>query len=138
MTLRPTAKPVALVAAAILDVPPRAALVLDPFGGSGTTLIAAEKTGRVTRLIEFDPLYCDVIIRRFEAYTGKRAKLAATGEAFRRCRCGTASRENRDLTRVIRADTTTANREALYGSHGKVREAGQDPINEEIGYLVVP
>ena len=80
--MHPTVKPVALVADAILDVTPRGALVLDPFGGSGTTLIAAEKTGRAARLIEFDPLYCDVIIRRFEAYTGKRAKLAATGEAF--------------------------------------------------------
>ena len=80
--MHPTVKPVALVADAILDVTPRGALVLDPFGGSGTTLIAAEKTGRAARLIEFDPLYCDVIVRRFEAYTGKRAKLAATGEAF--------------------------------------------------------
>lgn len=68
--------------ARILDVTRRGALVLDPFGGSGTTLIAAERTGRTARLIEFDPLYCDVIVRRFEAYTGKRAKLAATGEAF--------------------------------------------------------
>lgn len=80
--MHPTVKPVALVADAILDVSKRGALVLDPFGGSGTTLIAAEKTGRVARLIEFDPLYCDVIVRRYQAYTGKRATLAATGEAF--------------------------------------------------------
>ena len=59
-----------------------ASIVLDSFGGSGTTLIAAEKTGRRARLIELDPLYCDVIVRRYEAYTGKRATLAATGEAF--------------------------------------------------------
>jgi hypothetical protein len=65
--MHPTVKPVSLVADAILDVTKRGALVLDPFGGSGTTLIAAEKTGRVARLIEFDPLYSDVIIRRFEA-----------------------------------------------------------------------
>jgi DNA modification methylase len=82
LSLHPTVKPVALVADAILDVTKRGALVLDPFGGSGTTLIAAEKTGRTARLIEFDPLYCDVIIRRFEAYTGKRAMLDGTGEAF--------------------------------------------------------
>lgn len=55
---------------------------LDPFGGSGATLIAAEQTGRNARLIEFGPIYCDEIIRRFEAYTGKRAKLAGTGAAF--------------------------------------------------------
>jgi len=66
--MHPTVKPVALVADALLDVMKRGELVLDPFGGSGTTLIAAEKTGRVARLIEFDPLYCDVIVRRFEAF----------------------------------------------------------------------
>ncbi|MBL8566276.1 MAG: site-specific DNA-methyltransferase [Hyphomicrobiaceae bacterium] len=82
LEMHPTVKPVALVADAILDVTRRGALVLDPFGGSGTTLIAAEKTGRTARLIEFDPHYCDVIVRRFEAYTGKRATLAATGAAF--------------------------------------------------------
>ena len=82
IAMHPTVKPVALVADAILDVTQRGALVLDPFGGSGSTLIASEKTGRVARLIEFDPLYCDVIVRRFEAFTGKRAKLAVTGEVF--------------------------------------------------------
>lgn len=80
IAMHPTVKPVSLVADAILDVTRRGALVLDPFGGSGSTLIAAEKTGRVARLIEFDPIYCDVIVRRFEAFTGKRAKLAATSE----------------------------------------------------------
>jgi DNA modification methylase len=82
LAMHPTVKPVALVADAILDVTRRGALVLDSFGGSGTTLIAAEKTGRCARLVEFDALYCDVILRRYEAFTGKRATLAATGEAF--------------------------------------------------------
>jgi len=82
LEMHPTVKPVALVADAILDVTKRGATLLDPFGGSGSTLIAAEKTGRTARLIEFDPHYCDVIVRRYEAYTGKRAKLAATGAAF--------------------------------------------------------
>jgi DNA modification methylase len=56
--------------------------VLDAFGGSGTTLIAAEKTGRKARLLELDPTYCDVICRRFEAYTGMPATLADTGRTF--------------------------------------------------------
>jgi DNA modification methylase len=56
--------------------------VLDPFGGSGTTPVAAEKTGRRARLVEFDPAYCDQIVRRFEQVTGKQAKLAATGQSF--------------------------------------------------------
>ncbi len=79
LEMHPTA---ALVADALLDVTKRGDLVLDPFGGSGTTLIAADKTGRAARLIEFDPLYCDVIIRRFEAFTGKHARLAETGATF--------------------------------------------------------
>jgi len=82
LEMHPTVKPVALVVDALLDVTKRGERVLDPFGGSGTTLIAAEKTGRAARLIEFDPLYCDVIIRRFEAFTGKRARLTETGTTF--------------------------------------------------------
>lgn len=82
LAMHPTVKPVALVADALLDVTKRGARVLDPFGGSGTTLIAAEKTGRQARLVEYDPHYCDVIVRRFETYTGKRARLSTTGETF--------------------------------------------------------
>ncbi|WP_164516607.1 DNA methyltransferase, partial [Minwuia thermotolerans] len=57
-------------------------IVLDGFGGSGTTLIAAEQVGRKARLLEFDPAYCDTIVRRWERITGKHATLAATGERF--------------------------------------------------------
>ena len=78
----PTVKPVALVADAIRDVSHRGQTVLDIFGGSGTTLIAAEKTGRCARLIEIDPIYCDVIIRRWQKLTGKQACLSDTGETF--------------------------------------------------------
>jgi hypothetical protein len=56
--------------------------VLDPFAGSGTTLIAAEKTGRKARVLELDPLYCDTIIRRWQRLTGKFARLVETGERF--------------------------------------------------------
>ena len=56
--------------------------MLDPFGGSGTTLIAAEKCGRVARLIEYDPRYCDTIIARYQKVRGKAACLLSTGEAF--------------------------------------------------------
>jgi DNA modification methylase len=82
LNLHPTVKPVAMVADAIKDVTKRRQIVLDAFGGSGTTLIAAERTGRIARLVELDPLYCDVICRRFEKLTGKAAVLEATGEAF--------------------------------------------------------
>lgn len=78
LAMHPTVKPLALVADALKDASARGDIVLDPFGGSGTTLIAAEKTGRKARLIELDPLYCDVIIRRWEKISGKDAVHIAT------------------------------------------------------------
>ncbi len=80
--MHPTVKPVALIADAIRDCSRRGEVVLDCFGGSGSTLIAAETTGRSARLIEFDPLYCDTIIRRWEKLTGKQTKLAVTEDCF--------------------------------------------------------
>lgn len=71
--LHPTVKPVGLLADILLDASPRKGLVLDPFGGSGSTLLAAERTGRRARIIEIDPHYCDVIIYRWEQQTGKEA-----------------------------------------------------------------
>jgi DNA modification methylase len=82
LALHPTVKCVALVADAIKDCSRRGDIVLDPFGGSGTTLIAAQKSGRRAHLIEYDPAYCDVILRRYEEATGNRARLAKTGESF--------------------------------------------------------
>jgi DNA modification methylase len=82
LAMHPTVKPVALVAEALKDCSHRNGLVLDPFLGSGTTLIAAERTGRRTRGIEIDPLYVDTAVRRWQKYTGKVATLAATGQSF--------------------------------------------------------
>lgn len=73
LSMHPTVKPVALVADAIKDCTKRGELLLDPFSGSGTSLIAAEKTGRLAYCIEIDPLYCDLIIQRWERYTGRTA-----------------------------------------------------------------
>lgn len=73
LAMHPTVKPVAMLADAIRDVTKRGAIVLDPFAGSGSTLIAAEKTGRQARCIEYEPKYCDIIVRRWQAYTGKAA-----------------------------------------------------------------
>jgi DNA modification methylase len=80
--LHPTMKPVGLVERAIRNSSPRGGLVLDPFGGSGTTLIAAERTGRVARLVELDPRYVDVIVRRWQGETGRSATLESTGDTF--------------------------------------------------------
>ena len=82
MTLHPTVKPVALVADAILDCSARADIVLDGFLGSGTTVIAAERTGRRCRALELDPGYIDTTIRRWQTLTGNKARHAATGCYF--------------------------------------------------------
>ncbi|MFA7431524.1 MAG: DNA methyltransferase [Rhodospirillaceae bacterium] len=82
LTLHPTVKPVALVADAILDGSHRKGIVLDAFAGSGTTLVAAEKTGRRGYGVEIDPLYCDVILRRLHDVCATEAVLAATGQTF--------------------------------------------------------
>ena len=75
LKLHPTVKPTALVADAIQDVTRRGDLVLDVFSGSGTTLVASERTGRRFRGVEIDPAYVDVAIDRWEAMTGRKAEL---------------------------------------------------------------
>jgi 16S rRNA G966 N2-methylase RsmD len=82
LAMHPTVKPVALVSDAIKDCSHRNDIILDPFLGSGTTVIAAERTGRRARAIEIDSVYADVAIRRWQAYTGKTATLAENGRSF--------------------------------------------------------
>jgi DNA modification methylase len=82
LSLHPTAKPVRLVADAMLDCSARGDIVLDAFLGSGTTLIAAERVGRICRGIEIDPHYLETAIRRWQALTGAKAVHAATGKCF--------------------------------------------------------
>ena len=82
LALHPTVKPVAMVADAILDCSARGDIVLDAFLGSGTTLLAAERTGRTCYGIEIDPIYCDVIIKRWQRLTGGEAIHSLSGEAF--------------------------------------------------------
>jgi site-specific DNA-methyltransferase (adenine-specific) len=78
----PTMKPVALFEYQLLNNTKGGDLCLDLFGGSGTTLIACEKNGRYARIMELDPKYCDVIVRRWQAFTGKQAVLESTGTPF--------------------------------------------------------
>lgn len=82
LAMHPTVKPVALIADALRDCSRRGEIVFDGFGGSGSTLIAAEKTGRSARLIEYDPLYCDTIVRRWEVFTGKKASMTGCNRTF--------------------------------------------------------
>jgi DNA modification methylase len=80
--LHPTMKPVVLVERAIRNSSKTKDVVLDPFGGSGSTLIACEKAGRQTRLVELDPKYCDVIVRRWQEWSGGTAILDGDGRSF--------------------------------------------------------
>ena len=82
LAMHPTVKPTALVADAILDCSNRKDIVLDPFAGSGTTILAAERTGRLARCIELDPQYVDVALHRFWTLTGERARNLWTGKYY--------------------------------------------------------
>jgi DNA modification methylase len=89
--LHPTMKPVALVERAIRNSSKTQDMVLDPFADSGSTLIACEKAGRQARLIELDPGYCDVIIRRWQEWTGEQATLEGSGRSFEEMAAGRAA-----------------------------------------------
>jgi DNA modification methylase len=115
----PTVKPTAMLKDALLDLTNRGDAVLDPFLGSGSTLIAAEKTGRVCRGVELDPLYVDVIIRRYEIVTGREAALAETGETFAAL---TARRAREEGERCQAADVTGGTSDAA----GEAAEAAGD------------
>ena len=78
----PTMKPVELFAYQMLNNTKGSDIVLDSFGGSGTTIIACEKHGRIARVMELDPKYCDVIVKRWQEFTGKAATLESTGETY--------------------------------------------------------
>jgi DNA modification methylase len=80
--LHPTMKPVELVEKAINDGSQINGIVLDLFGGSGTTMIASERLNRISRLMELDPKYCDVIIRRWQDFTGSKAVHSEIGKTF--------------------------------------------------------
>jgi DNA modification methylase len=78
----PTVKPTAMLEDALIDLSNRNEIVLEPFGGSGSTLIACQNTGRICRCIELDPIYVDVIVKRFESAAGATARFEGTDETF--------------------------------------------------------
>jgi DNA modification methylase len=82
LTVHPTVKPRLLLEDALLDVSQRDEIVLEPFGGSGSTLLAAERVGRICRAIEIDGPYCDLVIKRWQAMTGQDAIFEASGETY--------------------------------------------------------
>ncbi len=90
--LHPTMKPVALVERAVRNSSKSRDIVLDPFGGSGSTLIACEKAGRQARLVELDPRYCDVIVKRWQEWAGEQATLGGDGRNFEELAAGARGR----------------------------------------------
>jgi hypothetical protein len=105
LSLHPTVKPVALVADAIRDCSHRNGIILDSFGGAGTTLIAAEKTGRRARLTAIDPRYVDVTIKRWQNVTGRTAVNADTGTPYSE----NGSQPVRTASLTIEAETRSDN-----------------------------
>jgi DNA modification methylase len=80
--IHPTSKPVELIERALINSSKAGDIVVDPFGGSGSTPIACERRGRKARLMEIDPKYADCIVRRWEEYTGKKAILVDVDQTF--------------------------------------------------------
>jgi hypothetical protein len=125
LAMHPTVKPVAMIADVIKDCSKRKGLILDCFAGSGTTLVAAHKTGRRGRGIELDPLYVDLIVRRLQTLTGAVAILAATGETFAEVaarRTGEAASAAAP-TAATPAETTASPAAALVTAKNEVRIA---------------
>lgn len=119
IALHPTVKPVAMIADAIKDVSARGDIVLDLFGGSGSTLIAAHKTGRRGYLCELDPLYCDRIIRRWQLYARDDAILEAAGLSFEEVAQlrKVTSPAQAPATRMDGANESPAMNEAAFDDH---------------------
>ena len=84
--VHPTQKPVELIEKALINSSKRQDLVIDAFGGSGSTIIACERTDRFCRMVELDPKYCDVIVKRWENFTNQTAKLQILTENGERIR----------------------------------------------------
>ncbi|MGI3900800.1 MAG: DNA-methyltransferase, partial [Janthinobacterium lividum] len=125
----PTVKPAAMLVEALYDLTGKEEVVLDPFLGSGSTLIAAERAGRVCRGIELDPLYVDVVIRRFQGATKQTAVLESSGETF-------AALEQRRLSESLGTDTGFK----IGGEHGAdpANTAPTEPGDAEVAAMSLP
>jgi DNA modification methylase len=121
LALHPTVKPVAMIADAIKDVSKRGGIVLDVFGGSGSTLIAAHKTDRRARVCELDPVYCDRILSRWETFAKDDAEFVACSFSSRASGAGPRRRRwGQQHTYAISWSSRTS-------SSGRRRTAGWEP-----------
>mgnify|MGYP001589196869 CR=1 FL=1 len=117
--MHPTVKPVALVIDALKDCSHRNQIVLDPFVGSGTTIIAAETAGRRAAGIELDPRYVDVALRRFIAVTGIAPTLIETGQTFE------AVAKRREAERAVSAQTIKASHRPPWVQSNRIKKGSQ-------------
>jgi DNA modification methylase len=115
LAMHPTVKPIAMVADALLDCTARGDMVLDPFGGSGTLVLAAEKTGRIARVMEIDPIYVDLSVMRWQSATNLEGILASDGRSFEAVARAHAGNEL-DRTPSRSADADSESRAIDFGS----------------------
>lgn len=101
LAMHPTVKPIGMIADALRDCSHRSGVVLETFGGSGSTLIAAHRTGRRARLVEIDPLYVDRTIRRWQAVAKDEAIFVATGETFEERKLRLAQQNNESMETAV-------------------------------------
>jgi DNA modification methylase len=143
LALHPTVKPVAMIADAIKDVSQRSGIVLDLFGGSGSTLIAADKTGRRARLCELDPAYCDGILRRWEIFAKDDAELIACGWSASDIRADAAtegeiariadSHEAHEMPRPTASQRAPTRQSAHKAQSKRLRSLARRPLREAEG-----
>ena len=113
--MHPTVKPIAMVADALLDCTARGDMVLDPFGGSGTLVLAAEKTGQIARVMKIDPIYVDLSVMRWQSATNLEGILASDGRSFEAVARAHAGNEL-DRTPSRSADANSESRAIDFGS----------------------
>lgn len=118
----PTVKPVVMVADAIRDTSRRGEIILDPFAGSGTTIMAAEKTGRICRAIELDPKFADVIVTRWQAHTGQDAVCEASGATFNELKAHRRPRKADPCPPEHPSNANSAGEGATTASRPQIRE----------------
>jgi hypothetical protein len=152
LAMHPTVKPVAMIEDAIKDCSKRRDIVLDVFAGSGSTLIAAEQCGRIAYLLEYEPAYCDTIVRRWQKLTGQQARLEESGQTFEEVaeqraagerfkECGLDEGHHKDfppVTKTNRLQLSPTEQDRDAGPHARVNETlGSDEVDVPASSTVV-
>jgi DNA modification methylase len=132
LAMHPTVKPVAMIADAIRDCSKRGDIILDTFGGSGSTLIAADQCGRKANLIELDPHYCDTIIRRYQRIIGEAAVLERTGKTFAELCAATSAEVIANVVANTNTKTHPTNNQPAAALLGSAPNTSEDLMPEDL------